>query len=317
MGQVAAWGRCGIVGAFALIPFAAPAFERCVFAPLTEGAVVDAPHPALGTSWAYSVGIGASSIELEAIEGGVARYRVGNGDVLHERIDAYATPNRLREGEKRLLSFPLKVGTQWEDHYSEPGAIEGAFGRYRYDYEEIAYNVVTGIENVDIGLGRVPAFRVERVASWRKSSPSSEDMVGQVREGDGSVAGTDRIVSWYAPSVGRVVLRTQMTYGLGYPLPSQGEGDEGSLVRITEMVAFRQPEGCEVTGEPKRAQREEDGLFPGFALRANDSWEYRFQRDVHCPAGDMSPGNAPEREVRDAVEALYADLRPVRSCPIR
>lgn len=309
--------RCGIVGAFVAAAFAAPASAQCRFAPLAEDAVVDAPQPLPGTSWTYSAGAGASSIELEAIEGGVARYRVGNGQVLHERIDAYATPNRLREGEKRLLSFPLKVGAQWEDHYSEPGAIEGAFGHYRYDYEEIAYSVVTGVENVDIGIGQVPAFRIERVANWRKSAPSSGDMAGQVREGDGSVSGTDRIVSWYAPSVGRVVLRSQTTYGLGYPLPSQGENDDGPMVRITEMVAYRTPGGCEVTGEPKRAQREEDGPFPGFAMRANDSWEYRLQRDVHCPAGDVSPVTTPGPEARDPVGALYANLRPVRGCPIR
>lgn len=187
MERFAAWLRRGIVGAIvgvpALVSSVAPASEQCRFMPLGEDAVVDAPQLEPGSSWTYSVGTGESSIELQAIENGVARYRVGDGEVLHERIDAYATPNRLRKGEKRLLEFPLKVGAEWEDHFSEPGAIEGAFGRYRYDYEEIAYNVVTGIGNVDIGLGRVPAFRVERVASWRKSAPSSENMAGQVQEG--------------------------------------------------------------------------------------------------------------------------------------
>lgn len=321
MERLAAWLRCGIVGAIvgvlALVSSAAPASEQCRFVPLGEDAVVDAPQLEPGSSWTYSAGTGASRIELQAIENGVARYRVGDGEVLHERIDAYATPNRLRKGEKRVLTFPLKVGAQWEDHFSEPGAIVGAFGHYRYDYEEIAHNVVTGIEDVDIGIGRVPAFRVERVASWRKSAPSSETMAGQVQAGDGSVAGTDRIVSWYAPAVGRVVLRTQMTYGLGYPLPSQGEGDEGPLVRVTEMVAYRQPDGCEAAGSPKRARREAEGLFPGFALRANDSWEYRFQRDVHCSADEPAPTNGAGVEARDGVEALHARLKPVRSCPIR
>lgn len=317
MERLAAWLRSAIVGVLALVSFVAPASEQCRFMPLGEDAVVDAPQLEPGSSWTYSVGTGVSRIELQAIENGVARYRVGDGEVLHERIDAYAMPNRLRKGEKRLLEFPLKVGAEWEDHFSEPGVVEGAFGRYRYHYEEIAYNAVTGIGNVDIGLGRVPAFRVERVASWRKSAPSSENMAGQVQEGDGSAAGTDRIVSWYAPAVGRVVLRTQATYGPGHPLPSQGEDDEGSLVRVTEMIAYRQPYGCEATGDPKLARREADGLFPGFALRANDSWEYRFQRDVHCPADELAPLHASGIKPRDEVEALQARLRPVRSCPIR
>jgi hypothetical protein len=321
MERLAAWLRCGIVGAIvgvlALVSSAASASEQCRFMPLGEDTVADAPQLEPGSSWTYSAGTGASRIELQAIENGVARYRVGDGEVLHERIDAYAMPNRLRKGEKRLLTFPLKVGAQWEDHFSEPGAIVGAFGHYHYGYEEIAYNVVTGIEDVDIGIGRIPTFRVERVASWRKSAPGSEDMAGQVQEGDGSVAGTDRIVSWYAPAVGRVVLRTQMTYGIGYPLPSQGEDDVGRLVRVTELVAYRRPDGCETTGEPRRAQREEDGLFPGFALRSNDSWEYRFQRDVHCPAGEVVPADPHGLGPRNPVDVLQANLGAVRSCPIR
>lgn len=263
----------------------------CRGAPLTEHSVVQAPALRVGTEWAYSVGgeRPASRMRLARVEDGVGFYRIDGAERAEysERLDRYAQPNALRQGEKVLLRFPLRVGASWQDQFSEPGEVARPIGTYRYRYSERALNRVVAVEEVSIGLGTMPALRIERDAFWTKSDGESEDM-DQRNEGSGEVEGLDRSVSWYVPALGRVVLRKQVRMHPSYQAFKDADDDTRD-VRITELVAYQDPAGCRLEAAPTQARMNDADQHPlGFPIRFNDTWEFLFQRHEHRPREDKA-----------------------------
>lgn len=258
---------------------------KCELQPLDVDAVVSARVIGEGGHWGYSVGAEFATTELvlESKQDGVAHYRVNDDGQWLEVIEDYAVPNSSRDGRQQLLAFPLSVSARWQDAYSEPGQVAGPFGTYRYQYKETATNVVVGVESIRIGVGSIPAFRIERVASWEKSSPQSADMVGYKFHKNGTVTGVDKITSWYSPQLGRVVLRSRNTM---HPSLAQSVAPDtrAAHTRVTELVYYRGPDGCELRGEPTQARLENpDRPTIGYRLYFNDSWEFRMSRDWHVP----------------------------------
>lgn len=260
---------------------AAPA---CVFdEPFVDPQPAPAPLP--GTRWTYSVGASHPTLtmQLEAAEPQQLTLAMAGVSVRHEWRESYADVNPLRKGEKILLHFPLSVGAQWQDRFEEPGEIRAPFGRYRYDYQEQASSRVVAIETVRTALGDVIAYRIERDAHWRKSNPHSDDMKDMRLAGNGVAEGLERGISWYAPSVGRVVLRRSITAHPGYAAHLSAETESPNLI-VTELIGFQRPDGCRVDAPPTQARVPRDVLPLHYGPMFNDTWEFRLVRDPHVPA---------------------------------
>ncbi|HFJ9664696.1 TPA: hypothetical protein ACG5JQ_000295 [Stenotrophomonas maltophilia] len=244
-----------------------------------------APTSAPGTQWTYSGGAGlpATPMLLKAVQNGQRELEIAEGTLRREWIDTYADVNPLRKGDKVLLRFPLKVGDQWQDRFEEPGEFNARSGRYRYDYEEQGQSRVTAIETVRTAVGEVSAYRIEREARWRKSNARAVAGADRPNAGDGVVEGLERSISWYAPDVGRVVLRRRVSGNPAFAAYFSAEDDTDNL-SITELVGFQQPGGCRIEGVPVQA-RVAGQVFPlHYPLVDSDTWEFRLMRDPHVPA---------------------------------
>lgn len=249
------------------------------------GGTIERPlQLAPGTRWTYSVGADhhVSSLRLDGMAESLTRLTVGHGLQRVEHTDTYADVNPLRQGRKEILRFPLAVGTAWNDEFAEPGAVVGPNGVYRYDYEETASSRVVAMETIKLGLGDVPAYRIERSARWRKSNPRSNDMPGMRWQGQAAVEGLERSISWYVPAMGRVVLKRSITAHPSYALYLSAERNSRDVI-VTELVAFESPGGCRVEGEPIHAQRFAGRQPLHYPWVFNDTWEFRLQRDAHIP----------------------------------
>ncbi|WP_416057872.1 hypothetical protein [Stenotrophomonas maltophilia] len=267
-----------------LTAFDVSAAPACAFdLPIIDPQPVATHQP--GTHWTYSAGAmhPPLTLQLQAVEPQQLALGIAGTSVRREWRGTYADVNPLRKGEKVLLRFPLSVGAQWQDTFEEPGEIRAPFGRYRYDYQERGSSRVVAIETIRTALGDVNAYRIERDAHWRKSKPHSDDMKGMRLAGDGVVEGLERSISWYAPSVGRVVLRRSITAHPGYAAYLSAENDSPNLI-VTELIGFGQPGGCRVDASPTQARAPRDVLPLHYGPMFNDTWEFRLMRDRHVPA---------------------------------
>jgi len=244
-----------------------------------------APTPLPGTRWTYSIGASRPelTLQLQTVEPQQLALSIDGEAVRHEWRETYADVNPLRKGEKILLRFPLSVGAQWQDRFEEPGEIRASFGSYRYDYVEESSSRVVAVETVRTALGDVNAYRIERDARWRKSNPRSDDMKHMRLDGSGAVNGMGRSISWYAPSVGRVVLRRSIKANPNYPRYPTAENDSPHLM-VTELVGFQRPDGCRVEAAPTQARVPDDLPPLHYPLMLNNRWEFLLIRHQHVPA---------------------------------
>lgn len=278
-----AWPVAVVTASLAAGAVSAAPLEACRLDAI-DGTIERPLQLAPGTRWTYSMGPDhpVSSLRLDGMTERLTRLAVGDGVARVEHTDTYADVNPLRQGRKEILRFPLAVGAAWNDAFAEPGAVVGANGTYRYDYEEEASSRVVGMETINIGIGSVRAYRIERRARWRKSNPTSDDMTGRRWQGRSAVEGLEHSVSWYAPAVGRVVLKRSITAHPSYALHLQEAGSSRHAI-VTELVAFESPGGCRVEGEPVHAQRFADHRPLHYPLVFSDTWEFLLQRDPHIP----------------------------------
>ncbi len=102
-------------------------------------------------------------------------------------------------------------------------------------------------------------------------------------DGSGAVNGMERSISWYAPSVGRVVLRRSIKANPNYPRYPTAENDSPHLM-VTELVGFQRPDGCRVEAAPTQARVPDDLPPLNYPLMLNNRWEFLLIRHQHVPA---------------------------------
>lgn len=243
--------------------------------------------PPVGTTWCYSSGPHAgASMTLSAVDGDIATYRLDDAPSqpsIRERIGAYSLIDATRHGERRILAFPLAKGKQWRDDYEQTVTAGGARMPYRYRLQVKSTSDVTGAERVTTAAGTFDTFVVERNIDWTRSAPKALDdaLHGERCASPAcSVAGVAREVTWYAPSVGRAVLRAYLRGGDFMWLGSGGSADmlRNAAAFVTELVAYGPGASCQAAPAPL-AGRLPSAPAPGFAPLMNDTWEFLMRRD--------------------------------------
>ncbi|QNK00250.1 hypothetical protein [Dyella telluris] len=245
--------------------------------------------PAIGTTWCYSNG-GDQPLQLtlKSVDSGVATYEMGNGGpttvLMKERIDTY-TPIRSNSTEQsRKLVFPLIKGKQWTDTVDETvTAPLGSTASWQYHYHAVVTSEVTGTEKRQVGAGTFDTIVIERYTTWTKSNPRSSDPIlhdQRCASESCSVEGVSKEILWYAPSVGRGVLRAYTQTTAAFANYSQRD----DILRtasdlVTELVGYGEHQSCAATSPGSLARTPEVPWF-GFPLRPNNTWEFMMQRNV-------------------------------------
>lgn len=239
--------------------------------------------PAEGTTWLYQFNAAAPvPLTLTSVDGGRARYQMGDGEAtLEEDIDRYQ-PVDADGGP--VLRFPLHPGDVWRYRTEETvkvPASDGAHWQYRYRTE--ITSTVSAVETIHVGAGTFKALRISRDIAWRKDQAGGEGGgLERVKNGDdGQVDGFTRELLWYAPEAGRVVLKAHLESGdpnlLGRPA---GQLLDNAATWFTELVALAGPGDTARAGEPRHAREPRAGWI-GFPMRRNNTWEYLMQS--HSP----------------------------------
>jgi hypothetical protein len=245
--------------------------------------------PAAGTTWCYSAGLPqATSMTLKGVTSGIASYDVGDPEPstrMDEKVDAYTLVNATRHGERRLLVFPLAKGKSWSDEFTEKLTPRvGQDAQWQYTYHAIAQSRVVGTEKRQVGAGTFDTFVIERNTAWTKSAPHSSSATLRdlhCDDADCSVTGYSKEVFWYAPSIGRAVLRAYSQSGdsdfIWNRSPEELLKDASSLV--TELVDYGSNVTCKDIHPPVFA-RVPSAPWYGFPLFMNNTWEFLMQRDI-------------------------------------
>ncbi|MCE7524586.1 toxin-antitoxin system YwqK family antitoxin [Alloalcanivorax xenomutans] len=240
---------------------------------------VERSLPPVGTSWLYQFNDAQSvTLTLTAINGGRADYEVGEGGItLREDLNAYQ-PESAEAGP--TLRFPLHPGDVWR--YDTESTVEvpvSKGGRWQYRYRTRVISRVDALEKIQVGAGTFAALRISREIAWRKDQARGEGAgLDNIRNGgDGLVEGFTRELLWYAPEAGRVVLKAHMESGDPNLLHRPAaQLLDNAATWFTELRALTGPGGKSHPGEPRYAREPRAGWI-GFAMHANDTWEYRMQ----------------------------------------
>lgn len=256
------------------------------------------PAPVLepGMEWTYSAGKDGtpSTMRLEKVEGAHAIYLINGAMPYSENWTTYTDENTNRDGEKLTLHFPLKPGDSWTDKFSEPGEMKGTNEHYRYDYEESATSTVAGIEEITVAAGRFRTLRVDRVAHWVKDRPVALD--GQKRDelkpGQAPQADGYRLTQlWYAPALGRAVLKATLRVGDAfYAVRAQGLLETANTA-VVELTRYHR-EGVTCGGTEPLLARQPDQYVPlGYDLVFNSTWEWALRMREHIPMRSEPPAD--------------------------
>lgn len=258
-------------------------------------AATDAPAaatrtlPTAGTTWCYSVGPGrVSRLTLKQVQDGIANYEAGSADTplkIEEQVDTYTTLNAGRHGQRTLLAFPLSRGKTWSDEFDED--VTTALGpgmSWQYHYKALASSEVIGTEKRKVGAGTYDTFVIVRNTSWLKSEPRTSDAKLDSQHCDKpecTVTGVSTEVLWYAPAIGRAVLRAYTQRG--YPDFAENRVPDELLktasTLVTELVGYSDDATCASAHEPVLARMPSAPWF-GFPMRPNDTWEFLMARDM-------------------------------------
>lgn len=262
--------------------------KLCQVAAWDEKAPVSAPKLQVGSVWTYVPGKGlpVTEMTLSATSDDGNVYALPGGVNHMESASTYAERVPGRAGNKVLIRFPLKVGATWEDSFKEEGEFRSAYEHYRYDYEEHASSRAMGLETVDVAAGRFRVIHIARTASWTKSKPRMVSTTTTPREGDAatlSVSGLTITHIWYAPTVGRAVLKASIRVGHAAYMP-----DEASLLNyanasVVELQSYV-GQGKQCRDKPALLSGQPDMYVPiGYPLTANNTWQWALQMREHRP----------------------------------
>ena len=179
------------------------------------------PVPSAAMTWCYSVGTGpATRLRLEEVKSGIAYNKAVTSGVPHrfeERFDTFTSVNATRKGQRTVLAFPLVKDKHWRDAFDETLTSSFGGGRsWQYRYKASADSVVLGTAKIEVGAGSFDTWVIQRSTSWTKSQPRATSALPfDVKCGSPacSASGYSRETLWYAPAVGRVILRAYAQSG--------------------------------------------------------------------------------------------------------
>lgn len=276
-------------------PLHAAEKSRCKLPGWNANKPVAAPKLHTGTKWTYTVGqdYPLTSLQFSAQQENENHYEVNGEALWREMASTYTEVNPRRTGEKITIRFPIKVGDTWEDQFSEPGAFADEYEEYHYDYTEQSHNRVAAVETIEVAAGKFKTLRIDRIAYWVKSNPQSiRDGYSKKRTQTAPSAAEVRVEGitltqiWYAPDLGRAVLKAQLR--VGNALYADGKDDllKYANTAITELREYRQ--GSVVcAGKPELKARWPESYVPiGYPLRFSTDWEKAFEFRPHTPRGE-------------------------------
>ena len=245
--------------------------------------------PPAGTTWCYSAGNDqVSRLTLKQVQNGIARYETGSAGAtvkIDEQVDTYTTLNSGRQGQRKLLAFPLSRGKTWSDAFDEDLTSElGPGMAWQYHYKATASTEVIGTEKRKVGAGTYDTIVVMRTTSWIKSKPRALDAKLSSQECDKpecTVTGSSREVLWYAPAIGRAVLRAYTQSG-SFDFMGDRPSDallENASTLVVELVGYGNDATCAAAHAPLLARLPSAPWF-GFPMRPNNTWEFLMARDI-------------------------------------
>ena len=249
---------------------------------------VPAPAPLQGSIWTYIAGQGIAPTHLTLTRTTKDEnvYVIdGNGELV-EVAATYAVHNPSRKGQMALIRFPAKVGDSWEDAFEEEGEFRSRYEHYRYDYEEKAHSKVLGIETIDVAAGRFRVLHIVREAGWIKSNPRVLTPGTIERNGDAKdarVVGWTITHFWYAPTLGRAVMKASMRVGDPLYIPDSASILNMARIAIVELQSY-EGDGKRCADKPIWQARPPESHMPiGYPLAFNDTWEWALQMHEHRP----------------------------------
>lgn len=242
------------------------------------------PQP--GTIWAYSSnGKSHRQITLLSVKDNIVNYRSGDGDI-QENLNEY-TPVSTSEFKRKILSFPLTLGKEWKDSDQKQVKVswgENAEWEYTYDAEAISY--ISGIEKITVAGGTFDTLVIERMIHWTKSNPhhNGKPMAEMIcATPNCEISGYTKEILWYAPSVGRGVLKAVAISGAPQLVSDSGQEMLRSANSLVSELTYFGPQLQDnlPMPTPKYAREVSASLFTqGFPLLMNNSWEFMM---IHHP----------------------------------
>lgn len=242
------------------------------------------PEP--GTVWAYSSdGQKSTQLKLLSVKDGIVNYQFGEHEI-QENLNDY-TPVSSPEPNRKILSFPLTLGKEWKGSYQKQIKVPwGEGNEWEYTYKAESSSYIAGIEKITVAGGTFDTLVIERFIHWTKSNPHHNgkpmsEMTCATKECQ--VSGYTQETMWYAPSVGRGVLKAVAIAADPRIMPADAQGmlQSGNSL-ISELTYFGpQPAENQTMAAPKYAHKVSGAAFSqGFPLMMNNTWEFMM---IHSP----------------------------------
>lgn len=267
----------------------APSQPTCHATAWSERAPVQPPALPAGAVWTYIAGedIPPNQLKLTRTTNGQNIYVIDNRGEYVEVADTYTEHHPGRKGQMTLIRFPVQVGDTWEDEFEEEGEFRSQHEHYLYDYKEKARSRVLGIETIDVAAGRFRALHIVREASWVKSNPREASPGAIEREGNAKeteVPGWTITHLWYAPTIGRAVMKASMR--IGDPLYIPADNDSILTRARAAIVELQSYEGANrrCANKPLLQAKQPETFIPiGYPLVFNNTWQWSLQAREHRP----------------------------------
>lgn len=244
--------------------------------------------PAPGNVWEYSSdGKHSSVLTLVSSDNQTATWRVGDSE-FKERLNSYSQILPTQPAtDRQLLNFPLTLGKTWHTRYQMPVHVNRGNGlSWQYTYHASADSRITGIAKLTVAGGSFDTVIITRHIHWSKtnpqfSGPGASEIHCQSKEC--RVSGYTFETLWYAPSVGRAVMKAVAINGMS----DVWANDDHSILQdpnalISELTWYgKQAAPQDPASDSKYAHTLPDSAFiRGFPLMMNNTAEFAM---IHHP----------------------------------
>jgi len=244
--------------------------------------------PKPGTVWEYSSdGKHSSALKLITSDDKTATWRTDHGEI-KENLDTYTwiMPNQPQQ-DRQILSFPLTPGKEWKNSYQTRVTVPWDKGQeWGYTYKATSLSKIAGIEKITVAGGTFDTLLVTRTIHWTKSSPQHTGTLGSEMTCDTKaceVSGYTAETIWYAPEIGRAVMKAVEISGSPQVLMNNASSMlESGNVLISELTSFG-PASVKDKPAPEihyAHQVSGNAFSQGFPLMQNNTWEFLM---IHSP----------------------------------
>lgn len=244
--------------------------------------------PPAGSVWEYSSnGKQSSVLTLISSDKQTATWRVGDSG-FKEHLNSYSQilPEQPAT-DRQLLNFPLTLGKTWHTQYQFPVHVDRGDGQsWQYIYHASADSRITGVAKITVAAGSFDTVIITRHIRWSKtdpqfSGPQAQEIHCQSKQC--SVSGFTFETLWYAPSVGRAVIKAVAINGMS----DVWANDDQSILQnpnalISELTWFgkQAAPGEPATGSKYAHELPASAFIRGFPLMMNNTAEFAM---IHHP----------------------------------